>query len=99
MTDNEKLELLSIFMKIHDIEERIKKLLDGIPNYTGEQKEKPFVPPDPQRNVPNPHPGLQKTKDGPRDIYSSAGNVPNISAEEIRRHTMEQNPFSKDGGK
>ena len=101
MTDNEKLELLSIHAEIqklqadlNKIEARVKKVLSGIPDATTASPA-PVLPEGPKAPEEHKHPGLQKTQDGPKDIFSSPGHVPDIGKAEILRHSLDVTEFSR----
>lgn len=85
MNDSEKLELLSIHAEVqklqrdlNKIEDRVKKLLAGITDTPPQQK-----------------PNVQASDKNPsligQSIHDSIGNIPNVSAAEIKAHTMEYN--------
>jgi hypothetical protein len=99
MTDKEKSELSLMHIEIqmlhadlNKIEARVTKILSGVLDPVTSA---PMLPESPKVPEERKHPGLQKTQDGPKDIFSSPGHVPDIGKAEILRHSLDVTEFSR----
>jgi hypothetical protein len=81
MTDSEKLELLSIHAEIQKLQRDLNRIEERAKKVLGGIPDQPKVQEQPTAQTPRLG----------TSIYDSVGTVPNVSAAEVRAHTMEFN--------